>query len=143
MSEPLSTGPLSGGSLAGEAVPGAPVTVDIGRLRAAGRHLNAEAFATLMPVWDRLSRVWVPADPHAAEAPGSDVAGGLSAAVDEIAERIRLSLVHLQGLGDALLRAAQDYEQSDREAERQYRGVDGAPEAAQEPGGARSTGDTP
>ncbi|NUT34932.1 MAG: hypothetical protein HOV79_17890 [Hamadaea sp.] len=119
MSEPLP----GGGSLAGQALPSDAVIVDIGRLRAAGRHLNSEAFTTLMPVWDRLSRVWVPADPRAAEAPGADVAGGLSAAVDEIAERIRLSLVHLQGLGDALIRAAQDYEQSDREAQRQYRGT--------------------
>lgn len=97
----------------------APISVDTGQLRRVGGELSAGARATLLPAWDRLSRVEVAADPHAAEAPAADAGGALRSFVGTVAEEIRLAMLEMQRIGDDLVKAAQAYEETEREATRQ------------------------
>ncbi|NUR72281.1 MAG: hypothetical protein HOU81_15820 [Hamadaea sp.] len=100
-----------------------PITVDTGRLRLVGRELSDQSRAVLLPVWDTLSRLGIPADPNAAGAEGSDVAAGMTTCLTAVTEELRRSAVELQEIGDALVRSAQDYEQTDRESKRLTRDI--------------------
>jgi hypothetical protein len=95
-----------------------PIEVDTTKLRTIGRDLSDETRAALLPVWDALARAGIPADPHAAQAEAADVAAGLTSCLAGVAEEIRRGMVELQEIGDSLIRAAQAYEETDREAHR-------------------------
>jgi hypothetical protein len=104
-----------------------PIAVDTAKLRAIGRDLSDDSRAVLLPVWDALARAGVPADPCAAEAAAADVGAGLTTCVEAVAEEVRRAMVELQEIGDSLVRAAQAYEETEREAHRQNREVAAEP----------------
>ena len=95
-----------------------PIEVDTTKLRTIGRDLNDDSRAALLPVWDVLARAAVPSDPQAAQAAAVDVAAGLNSCLEGVAEEVRRGMVELQEIGDSLIRAAQAYEETDREAHR-------------------------
>ncbi|MEV6964948.1 hypothetical protein AB0M47_07505 [Hamadaea sp. NPDC051192] len=100
-----------------------PIAVDTGRLRLIGRELSDQTRAVLLPVWDQLNQLEIPDDPNAATAEGSDVAAGMAACLTAVTEEVRRAAVELQELGDSLVRSAQGYEESDREAHRLTREI--------------------
>ncbi|WP_027342636.1 hypothetical protein [Hamadaea tsunoensis] len=97
-----------------------PVSVHAPDLHAAAEKLTAEAYPLLVGSWDDLSRVDIPADPHAADTPGCDVDGAFAAYTAALAETVRGLLVDVETLAASVQRSAAAYAVTDGAEGRRY-----------------------